>query len=345
MEHETIEGAAGPAAEGFTGRLERIQNADRLLLAAIFAVFVVWTYLLPPIWNHGEAREGLVVQDIVRDHEWVLADPNEGVPSKPPFFHWIAALLALVFGLSDLTVRLPSAIAAEVVVITTFVLGKSLGGRRTGWLAVGALLGMYQFWIAATEARVDMVFAACITASLAGFYFWRRDGRESGRALCYLAAASAVLAKGPAGIAFPGLAIVGFLAVEKRLDLIGKFWSWPLIAAALAIDLGWYAGAYYIGGERFFAVQILRENFDQFFGAHGFAGHRTKLSVLGWLATRTFPWNLALVWGLIRRLRGPAVFSTRGGSPSSPWFSFPRSSARFTFCPPTRRSPCWRPGR
>src|SRR5258705_7533823 len=142
LEHETIEGAAGPAAEGFTGRLERIQNADKLLLAAIFAVFVVWTYLLPPIWNHGEAREGLVVQDIVRDHEWVLADPNEGVPSKPPFFHWIAALLALVFGLSDLTVRLPSAIAAEAVAITTFVLGKSLGGRRTGWLAVGALLGM-----------------------------------------------------------------------------------------------------------------------------------------------------------------------------------------------------------
>ena len=290
--------------------MARIKNTDRLLLGMILAGFVAWTLLLPPIWNHGEAREGLVVQQIVRSHQWILPFRNGEVPSKPPLFHWIAAAMAFLFGLSDFTVRLPSALAAGVVLVTTFLLGMATGGRKTAWLAVGALLGMYQFWISGTEARVDMVFAACVTVSLAGFFFWYRDARESGRAACYFAAACAVLAKGPAGIALPGLVIVGFLAAEGRLRLLWKFWSWPLVGAALVIDVGWYALAYHVGGSRFIGFQILRENVDRFFGTRGFSSRNTKLSVLAWIATRTFPWNLALPWALIRRLSGECEDST-----------------------------------
>ena len=298
--------AAATPAENLlsTGR------ADLLWLAAIFAAFALWTYLLPPIWNHGEAREGLVIQDIVNDHTWLLPEPNERIPSKPPLFHWIGALLALAFGLSDWTVRLSSALAAGAMATMTFMLGKASGGRKTGWLAVGALLGMYQFWISGTEARVDMVFASCVTASITAFFFWYRDGRESSRAICYLAASLAVLAKGPAGLAFPGLAILGFLAAEKRLDRIRELWSWLWIVATLAIVVGWYAAAYHIGGSRFLAVQLLRENFDQITGAHGFSTRHSRFAAVAWLATRVFPWNLALVWGLIRRLRGEREDST-----------------------------------
>jgi len=289
---------------------ERSTRWDVLFLAAIFIALAVWTYLLPPIWNHGEAREGLVVQDIVRDHEWVLPDPNEGIPSKPPLFHWIGAVLAIAFGLSDWTVRLPSALAAGAMATMTFMLGKAIGGRRTGWLAVGALLGMYEFWLSGTEARVDMVFATCVTASLTGFFFWQRDGREWGRAVCYLGAACAVLAKGPAGAAFPALAIIAFLAADKRLKQLWQLWSWPWVALTLAIDIGWYAGAYHIGGKRFLEVQIFRENFDQVLGTHGFSTRHGKFAVFGWLATRLFPWNLALPVALLRRIQGSREDST-----------------------------------
>ena len=76
------------------------------------------------------------------------------------------------------------------------------------------------------------------------------------------------------------------------------------------IDGGWYALAYHVGGSKFIDFQVLRENVDRFFGTRGFSSRNTKLSVLAWIATRTFPWNLALPWALIRRLSGEYEDST-----------------------------------
>ena len=284
--------------------LRNSRHRDVLLLLLFIAVLLARLLASPPIWHHGEAREGLVVQTIVHEHQWILPFRNGEVPSKPPLFHWIAALLANFCGLSDVTVRLPSAVAAVVVVIAIFLLGGEMDDHRIRWFAVGAFLGIYEFWDAATQARVDMVFAACLTGSLAGFFFWYRKGCEVSRSLCYLASAGAVLAKGPAGIVLPGVVIVVFLLLERRMRLLWKFWSWPLIGAVLLIDIGWYGLAYKVGGEGFLGVQLWRENIDRFLAADGFSTRFTNLDLVTWLATQPFPWNLALVWSVSRWLRG-----------------------------------------
>ena len=149
-----------------------------------------------------------------------------------------------------------------------------------------------------------MVFSACIAVAIAGFFFWFRDRNKNARIICYAATACAVLAKGPAGAALVGLVIVVVLAIERRLPLIGDFWSWPLVLAALVINGGWYALAYQRGGDEFLAVQLLRENFDRAFGTGNFDDHKSLLVLASWFATRLLPWNLALLWSLIRRLRG-----------------------------------------
>lgn len=186
--------------------------------------------------------------------------------------------------------------------IAIFLLGREMDDRKTSWFAVGAFLGMYEFWDAGTQARVDMVFAACVTGSLVGFFFWYRKRYEVARSICYLASACAVLAKGPAGIVLPGLVIVGFLVLERQIWLIWKFWSWPLIGAVLLIDVGWYGLAYQVGGADFLGVQLWRENVDRFLDADRFSTRFTNLDLVSSLATQPFPWNLALLWSVIRRL-------------------------------------------
>ena len=282
----------------------KLETRDKLLFAVIFTGLLLRLLFASPIWNRGEAREGLVVQGIVDNQQWILPFRNGELPSKPPLFHWLAASASLMIGESDFSTRLPSAIGAGVMVVVTFLLGRAMGGRLNGWLAVGALLGTFDFWYSAAQARVDMVFSACVTAAIAGFYFWYRDGARAARTGCYLATGCAVLAKGPLGIALVGLAIVSFLAAEKRLRSLSKLWSWPLVGVALIVIGGWYRLAYAIGGEKFFALQVAFENVDRFIGGAAFPRRKMYLNMALWLATRTLPWNLVLLWSAIRWLRG-----------------------------------------
>jgi 4-amino-4-deoxy-L-arabinose transferase-like glycosyltransferase len=287
-----------------TGKAEILDSKVLAIFFLVFAAMCVRLLLSPPIWNHGEAREGLVIQEILRDGEWILPLRNGELPSKPPLFHWISALPALVFGLSDFTVRLPSALGAAIVAVTTFVLGRVVGGPVTGWLSMGSLLAIYEFWDTGTQARVDMIFSACVAISLAGFFLWYRDGRDGARAACYLGAIFAVLAKGPVGVALPAIVIASFLLVEGRLGKLRLLWSWPLIALGLAIDAGWYASAYYIGGREFIVLQIQRENIDRAFGMGAVVADSNFFTMAFWLITRTLPSSVVLLWSLIRRVRG-----------------------------------------
>lgn len=311
---------------------------DVFLLTLLFAFAIAWPLHAPPIAAHGESREGLVVQDVALRGEWVLPRRNGELPSKPPLFHWIAAGAAKVAGLSDAVVRSPSALAGWAALLATFALGAALGGRVTAWLAAGALLGMHGFWEAAWEARVDMVFAASITLALVAFFAWYRAGGAGARVGCYLATAAAVLAKGPAGAVLPGLVIVAFVARESwRLRgagagaaadgaarpnapalavgdgpfaharlVIGRLWSWPLVALVMVVDLGWYALAYRRGGDEFLAVQLLHENVDRLVGrgVFGMHGGRSRFSMIIQLATDLVPWNLVLVWAAVAWGRG-----------------------------------------
>ncbi|MCC6847894.1 MAG: glycosyltransferase family 39 protein [Deltaproteobacteria bacterium] len=285
---------------------DRARAADLAALTVMVALALAWPLVAPPIGTHGEAREGLVVQDIVRRGHWVLPVRNGEMPSKPPLYHWIAAAGAALLGLSDAAVRLPSALAAWAVLVAVYLVGARGGGRACGWLAVAALAGMHGFVEAASEARVDMVFAAGVTIALAAFLCWHRTENAWARALCYGAVAAAVLTKGPAGAVLVGLVIVAFLLVERRLDRLRALWSWRLAALVLVVDLGWYAAATWIGGREFLARQILHENVDRFVGrgVFGMHGGRSRLAMVENLATDLLPWNLVLVAAAARWWRG-----------------------------------------
>ncbi len=285
---------------------------DAAVLGAILALALTWPLRSPPIGAHGEAREGLVVQDIVAHGRWALPLRNGELPSKPPLYHWIAAGAAEARGeVSDVMVRLPSALAAAVVVMATFLFAVDTGGRLSAWLAIGALFGMLRFWVSATEARVDMLFTACVAVALVAFYRWYRRRGGLARGLCYLAVAGAVLTKGPAGAVLPALIILVFVARERRhgadvrVTLAG-FWSTPLAAVATLLVLTWYALAYRAGGHEFLVLHLVRENADRFLGHGVFGEHggRSRLSMVRALATDLLPWNLVLLWAAYRWARG-----------------------------------------
>ena len=281
----------------------RARRADVVWLA-VFAALLAWAIALPPIYTRGEAREALVVRDVVRNAHWVIGWRDGVLASKPPLFHWIAAGAAELFGMETWVMRLPSALGAIVMLLATWALGTRIGGRALGTLGATILAAMPLFWRFACEGRVDMVFAAAITTALLAFYV--RDEDETRGSLAFVVAtAAAVLAKGPAGLVIPLGIVALYLVVERQPRELLTRWTVP-VAAAAAIALVWYVAAYAVVGRHFVDVQLLHENVARLVGdSEDFERMKGReFNLPAAFAATLLPWNLVLLWSLRRRIQG-----------------------------------------
>lgn len=289
------------------------------LLGVGLVVYLVLQALcigVPTISGSSEAREALVVDVILREDAWVLPLRNGIIPSKPPLFHWIAALVSMLSGgVSEFSVRFTSQLAAALCIALVAAVAYRLASllqtfqgpnhaRRAALLSAGILSLTYGFYIMACQAMVDMTFAACIWASLASLvYGIRSSERGSGklsihwlaRALFWLFVFVGVLARGPLGLLLPvalagsaGLVVVG---IKRTIALL----SAPSIGwLAVAIPIAWYLSAYSVGGEAFLERQIFFENIKRFSGGE-FVNSEVWWFYLPSLLRTTFPWGIILV--------------------------------------------------
>ena len=249
-----------------------------------------------PFFDKGEPREALAVQDIVQRGEWLFPLKRAtAIPSKPPLFHWSAALTYQVTGeLDEVTIRFPSALYATLGVLLVYWLGRRLFGAQIGFLGGAILATTMIYQNQALNARVDMTLGLFVTASLVLFYALYRGllGNPLWYFVLYGLVGLGTLAKGPLGILLPGLVIAVFLALKQRWDLVLKFAFHPGVALALIVIIGWYGLAITRGGEGFVNRQLLSENLSRFFGGSGHS--HPVYYYLGYLFTLALPWGLFL---------------------------------------------------
>jgi 4-amino-4-deoxy-L-arabinose transferase-like glycosyltransferase len=233
------------------------------LLALCFFLFF-WQLGAIPFYERGEPREGLVVWEMYKTGNWILPIINgDYIPFKPPFFHWSGALISAVVGeVSELTIRLPSALFATLGVVLVYIAGTRLWNEKTGRLAAVVLATTPGWWRAATMAQVDMTLAFFMTAALLLFYFMYREGRYTqvySMAVGTLLAC-ATLAKGPLGLLVPLLTVCIFLCLRRDFTFLKKVHPISGAVLFLLVACSWYALAMRQGGFAFFAQQILEEN-------------------------------------------------------------------------------------
>ena len=249
-----------------------------------------------PFFDKGEPREALAVQDIVQRGEWLFPLKRAtAIPSKPPLFHWSAALIYQVTGkLDEATIRLPSALYATLGVLFVYALGRRLFGAPAGLLSGAVLATTSLYQTQALSARVDMTLCFFVTASLVLFYYLYRGflTDQLWYFAFYILVGIGTLAKGPLGILLPGLVIASFLALRRRWDLFAKFCFHPGVAVTLVLAVGWYGLAAMRGGEGFVDRQILRENLERFAGGSGHS--HPVYYYLPYLFSQGLPWSLFL---------------------------------------------------
>jgi 4-amino-4-deoxy-L-arabinose transferase-like glycosyltransferase len=274
------------------------------MLIALFTVALAWGAVqgsglsLTPFLSKGEPREAIVVQDLLRQGNWILPRRNAvQLPKKPPLFYWLAALVARARGAVDeASVRLPSAVMSGVASVLVAAVATALYGAVAGTVSGLTLLTSFEWLRAATAARVDMTLAFGLTLAFVGLLLFRRVERRGWLVLFYAGCAWATLSKGIPGLAIPAFQV---LLICVLLDRSLAF-AWRLrpisgLVGVLAVTGAWYAAAAAQGGRAFISI-VVNENFVRAVGAPHFAlGHRhSVVYLIIALLAGLLPWTVLL---------------------------------------------------
>lgn len=258
-----------------------------------------------PFFDKGEPREAIVVQDIFFHGDWLFPLRwGTEVPSKPPLFHWFAALTSLAWGqINESTVRFPSALFASLGVLILYFFGRKLFDPKIGLCSAVILATSVVYQSEAIVARVDMTLTFFLTATLVVFYLLYH-GFFAGPLWTYgfyLLLGVSVLAKGPVGLILPGMIIGCFLFLRKRWDFVWRLCFHRGVVLALIIGVSWYAMALLRGGEDFFNRQIIHENLARFFvSGEGGTGHQKPFYYyFPYLILEGLPWTLFLPFVIV----------------------------------------------
>ena len=208
----------------FTSRTTGYRT-DLSLLAALFGALYLQTLGRIPLIEPDEGRYAEIPREMLERADFVTPLLNYvKYFEKPPLIYWLNALSLRLFGENEFAARLPSALCGVLTILLVYVLGRTLFGRREGFLAATILGSCTGFMVQSRIILTDMALTCSLTAALGSFLLATQaeEGRRKGLfyGLFYLCAALAVLAKGLIGILLPGVIIVAFVLLTGRWRLV-----------------------------------------------------------------------------------------------------------------------------
>jgi 4-amino-4-deoxy-L-arabinose transferase-like glycosyltransferase len=187
-----------------------------IAFATVLFVSDVWIY---KEFVRAESYFALGSRLMVEQGDWLTPHAPDELPlNKPPLTYWLIGILYKLLGANYGSARLPSVLAALLVLAIVYSLGVRLDGQRAGLISVAMLASSYLFLSFARMAMSDMLLTLCVTASLACFVIALTDQGSRPRAwalLGYVALALGVLTKGPVAVAL--------LAAPIGLELVFRF--------------------------------------------------------------------------------------------------------------------------
>lgn len=285
------------------------------LLVAAAAILFTTGLGSTGLWAPDEPRFAAVAEELRQlkhgaESLVVLRLSDVPYTQKPPLYYWgVAALSAFEGRVSEVTARLPGALAGIGCVALTVVFGTALSRRPAVGLWSGAvLLTVFRFAHLARRAQLDVILTFFVLLALFLLYRLREAPTRRGRDFLLLHAALAlgVLTKGPVAL-LPIPAFALFLAWQGRLRDFSRVFPWWSFAISLGPAGLWIASAVALAPAGFFGEAVVDNVFARFFS--GTAHVRPFYYYFVHFPLEFLPWTLlwpAAAVFAAKQLRGDA---------------------------------------
>ncbi len=197
------------------------------------------------LWDNSETTYGEVAREILLSNDWIVLHLNT-FPwfVQPPLYFWTAALFAKIFGVSELTLRLPSALAT---IATSAAVGYVAARVATPRAAVLAALAVSTFLMQAVVGRLaimDAMLDLAVAVAILGWFMVVRTGEGRCWLPAWVALACGTLAKGlvaPVLVLLVAAAWWGWERATRRDLRVPPTRAWIAGAALFAVLVGPWA--------------------------------------------------------------------------------------------------------
>jgi 4-amino-4-deoxy-L-arabinose transferase-like glycosyltransferase len=236
------------------------------LAVLCFASFFVRLGHLPMI-GPDEPRYTEIAREMYETRDWIT--PRLGGMhwfEKPALTYWLVASGFQLFGVSELTARLPIALFSSFGVFLLFWFGRRLFTTRFGYLSAGTLVTS-SIWVGFSRAATfDLPLAVSLEIALLAFFVWFRERKDAFWYACCFGMGLAMLAKGLVGIVLPAAIIGLFLLLTRNLGLLLKRPKLLLfgVSVFVATSATWYAPMFLRHGQEFWQEFFVAHHFQRF---------------------------------------------------------------------------------
>ena len=218
--------------------------------------------------------------------DWITPYWNQEVRfDKPPLTYWLIGLSFKIFGINEWGARIPSALAAILVIVLVFYTLKNFAYPKSSWLAAwigSGIIALNPFWIAWGRTSVSDIFlSSSISISLFSFFLGYAQSENSPIFLglstkkwwylgYWVFMSLGILAKGPVALVLPGIIVVVFLIYVKQLVQVIKEIPWVYgLLSFMIISIPWFIMITTAHGQ---------EYINTFFGLHNIQRFTTVVS-------------------------------------------------------------------
>ena len=276
-----------------------------IAFAAILFLSDIWIY---KEFVRAESYFALGARSMVERQEWLMPHaPDELQLNKPPLTYWFIGLSYKLFGTSYGSARLPSVIAALLVLIIVYALGTKLSGVRSGVVSAAILAISYLFLSFARLAMSDMLLTLWLTVAFACFLVTLSAQTQRSQNLVligYVALALGVLTKGPVALALVAVPIGLELLARRSRDAFQRLRWLKGLALFLLITVPYFVVVYLRAGSSPLRFFLLSENFQRFTGEVYAGGGRPFWYGLTAFFTDFAPWSVLLILAVWSDWRG-----------------------------------------
>jgi 4-amino-4-deoxy-L-arabinose transferase-like glycosyltransferase len=287
----------------------KIDTTITLALFLFCLLLLFYRLGVPALFEPTEGRNAEIAREILLTHDWVTPH-NDFLPvlDKPVFFYWLITFSYKLFGVSEWSARLSSALAGLGSVVLIYLFARKFLGSWEALWSVLILVSSVEFFALSRIVIFDTVLCFFITFSLCCFYWGRNsDSRVKKRVfylLMYAAMGNATLVKGPIGLVLPGMVIFFYaLLVKKKRPFLRELDLFPGVILFLTIVAPWYIWVE-IRNPGYLNYYLWEENFMRFVTPHFHRGGPWYYFVVV-LAVGFIPWTFLL----------PYVIRGRWGKP------------------------------